>query len=236
MSEELKYAEQWKLSSKYFYEKKYYSWMSETIADYDIILEIGCGTGYSTLALAEQGHKVIAVDKNYDCIRIARTLIDDNGYTDKVVFLNGDVADCIFREKLINCYDFNAIICWNVGTYWNQEMMYYYLPYLLEYGLNQYQISVDPESSYAEFIIWMTCKMASKKGVPVQIVDRGGEIINSENDHYYHMLKKEFSFSSIKYDNIIANSISAGGRILSTHGDVHRDEKITIVFISVLMK
>lgn len=32
--------------------------------NFNIILEIGCGTGYSILALLENGHKVIAIEKN----------------------------------------------------------------------------------------------------------------------------------------------------------------------------
>ena len=36
---------------------------------HEIVLEIGCGTGYSTLALVESGYKVIAVDKNPECMK-----------------------------------------------------------------------------------------------------------------------------------------------------------------------
>lgn len=64
MNEAEKYAVQWDISAQYFYEKSYYSWMSEKLNGYKIVLEIGCGTGYSTLALAEKGFKVLAVDKN----------------------------------------------------------------------------------------------------------------------------------------------------------------------------
>ena len=53
MDEKLEYAEQWEVSSKYFYDKNYYNWMQTKIKDYNIILEVGCGTGYSTLSLLE---------------------------------------------------------------------------------------------------------------------------------------------------------------------------------------
>lgn len=60
INQEKLYATQWNESAKYFYETKRYQWMSEKLVEYDIVLEIGCGTGYSTLALVEAGHTVIA--------------------------------------------------------------------------------------------------------------------------------------------------------------------------------
>ena len=56
INQEKLYATQWNESAKYFYETKRYQWMSEKLVEYDIVLEIGCGTGYSTLALVEAGH------------------------------------------------------------------------------------------------------------------------------------------------------------------------------------
>ena len=62
------YANQWDVSAQFFYEKGYYSWMAQRINKFQTVVEVGCGTGYSTLALVENGHKVIAIDKNRDCI------------------------------------------------------------------------------------------------------------------------------------------------------------------------
>ena len=55
MTDEELYAKQWNVSAEYFYEKGYYTWMAEKLADYNVVLEIGCGTGYRTLALIEKG-------------------------------------------------------------------------------------------------------------------------------------------------------------------------------------
>lgn len=236
MNEELKYAEQWDLSSIYFYKKKYYSWMAKRIKGYRIVLEIGCGTGYSTLALAEQGYKVIAIDKNKACILKAQKLLNETEYAGQVEFLNGDITDIEFRKKLVYEYDFDIVTCWNIGTYWNKEMIGYYLPHMLKYGLKIQQISENPESSYAELIVWETCRIASEKGVAANIVDRGSKKINRYNDPYYYMLKNEFSFSKITYDNKTADSLSDDGRILTTNGIVHHDKVIPIIFVSVLYK
>ena len=81
MHDELIYSEQWDVSSKYFYDKGYYTWMAEKLTPYKTILEVGCGTGYSTLALVEKGYKVIALDKNPECLEKAKKLLSQKGYT-----------------------------------------------------------------------------------------------------------------------------------------------------------
>lgn len=115
MKEIGKYAEQWNESSKYFYDNGYYTWMAKKLVDYDTVLEVGCGTGYSTLALLEQGYKVIAIDKNQSCIRKAKELLDRSNVKDnQVIFIEGDITDERFRKALLSSYKFDVIICWNV--------------------------------------------------------------------------------------------------------------------------
>lgn len=114
-------------------------------------------------------------------------------------------------------------------------MIRYYLPYLYEYGLNTDQIKENPESSYSELIIWETCRIARTKSVPVHIMDWGGEIITEQTDPYYALLKDEFGYSKILYDNLQADSISSGGRVLATNGTVNIDNKIDIIFVSIFM-
>lgn len=116
------YAEQWDVSAKYFYDRGYYTWMARAIENHDIVVEIGCGTGYSTLSLIENGHRVIAIEKNKDCIEKAKRLLQSkNVDEEKIVFLEGDIAEAEFRENLISSFLFNAVVCWNVGTYWSNR-------------------------------------------------------------------------------------------------------------------
>ena len=75
MKETQEYADQWNVSAKHFYDKGYYSWMAQAIDGLHTVIEIGCGTGYSTLAVVEKRHKVIAIDKNPDCIKKAKELL-----------------------------------------------------------------------------------------------------------------------------------------------------------------
>lgn len=231
------YAEQWDVSAKYFYDRGYYTWMARAIENHDIIVEIGCGTGYSTLSLIENGHRVIAIEKNKDCIEKAKRLLQSrNVDEEKIVFLEGDIAEAEFRENLISSFSFDAVVCWNVGTYWSKEMMEYYLPHMLEYGLERWQIAQNPESSYSELILWEACRLAKGKNVPVHIIDRSAEVLNETNDPYYRVLKDEFGFLEILYDNMFADSISNGGRMLSTNGNVNNNAKVNVIFLSLLMR
>ena len=231
------YAEQWNVSAKYFYDCGYYTWMSRAVENYDTVVEIGCGTGYSTLSLIENGHRVIAVEKNRECIEMARNLLKSkNVDQEKVFFLEGDIAEEHTRDRLISSFSFEAVICWNIGTYWSKEMIEYYLPHMLEYGLERWQIAQNPEASYSELILWEACRLAKEKNVPIHIIDRSAEVLDETNDSYYRALRDEFEFKEILYNHLFAESISNGGRKLSTNGNVHDNKVIKIIFLSLLLR
>jgi len=75
------YSKQWEESAEFFYNNKDYSWMCKKLEKYDVVLEIGCGTGYSTLALVENGHKVVVVENNEFCLEKTRQLLKMKGYS-----------------------------------------------------------------------------------------------------------------------------------------------------------
>ena len=81
MTQKEKYALEWNNSAQFFYDHNSYIHLSDQIRKYKTVLEIGCGTGQSTLALLEAGHAVIAVDQNPYCIVKAKQLIEEFGYT-----------------------------------------------------------------------------------------------------------------------------------------------------------
>lgn len=206
-SERIKYAYQWETSANHFSNNKDYDWMAECIPEYNCVLEVGAGTGHSTLMLAQKGHKIVAIEKNEHCILKAKELLRCNGvsYCDlnsldanaTVVFINSDICD-IYLDQLYNL-NIEVVSCWNIGTHWSKEMMEYYIGKMLNYGLTVDQIKENMESSYGEFIQWSTVGTARKLGVPVHIVDRNLYPINEENDVYFSSLKEEFNYESIQY-------------------------------------
>lgn len=242
MDKRREYAEHWEVSSKYFYDKKYYSWMQKKVENYSVLLEVGCGTGYSTLTLLKNGHKVIALDKNNECIEKAKALLRQNGYSigilpeADVCFIETDIVTEQFYSDVLNKIQFDAVICWNIGSYWNKENIQFYLPYMLKYGLELYQIKENIESSYGEMILWNACNIAKMRTVPVHIIDRSSEIISESNADYYFQLATEFGFLEVEVDNMYADSISAGGQVLVTNGNVHMERILNVILVSVLMR
>lgn len=241
--EKQKYADEWNESAKFFYENKDYSWMCNCINGYGTVLEVGCGTGQSTLALLENGHKVIAIEKNNYCIDIAQQLVTSKGYTydtslnkvDEVdvVFINGDISDRVFISKIPK-NSFDIIICWNVGSCWSREMIEFYTPKLVEYGLSIEQILDNPESSYSEYIIWLTCKIGNEFCKSVHLIERLGRELDSDDRNYYDSLREEFLFRQVKYDSKETYSISKGGRILSVDQRQYRDERLKLILFSIV--
>lgn len=189
------YAQQWEESASYFYDNSEYNWMGSHIVPYKKVLEIGCGTGQSTLALLKMGHSVIAVEKNEHCLNKAKELIVANGFTyydttsTDVMFFENDIADDDFLNTL-DKLEFDVVICWNVGTYWSKSMIEYYLPFMINYGLTFEQIKDNPESSYGEFVQWKSGIIAQRKAVPYHIIDRGIDNIDEANDSYFVVLKE----------------------------------------------
>src|SRR5664279_270714 len=69
------------------------------------ILEIGCGTGASTVAMAEQGAKVVGVDESAKALEVARVRFALHGVEAEVVR-----ANAVELEKVANKREFDAII------------------------------------------------------------------------------------------------------------------------------
>lgn len=246
MSEKKQYAIEWNCSAQFFYDNNSYKHLSLQIEDYTTVLEIGCGTGQSTLALLQNGHRVIAVEHNSHCLDIAMQLIRKKGFkicetledltTGSVYFINYDITHPQFLEEVLPILPIDIVVCWNIGTYWDEAMMNHSFPKMLDYGLTDEQIRANPESSYSELIIWTACALAKRKPCAVHIVDRSTQKLTRFNDPYYKLLKKEFGFREIKYKNIKSKSLSQGGRILVIEGKRKAQTVIPIIFISVLMK
>ncbi len=45
----------------------------------------------------------------------------------------------------------------------------------------------------------------------------------------------EFGFSELEFDNLQADSISGGGRVLVTNGNVNMERIVDVILVSILM-
>lgn len=230
---DLIYAEKWKTSSKLFEEKGYYKWMSSRVKAYNRILEIGCGSGNSTLALANDGHEVLVVEKNHECTLMAQKLLQDSGYGDKVSFLEGDIILPEFRNSVIKNNDVDVVICWNPGTQLDTDSLTYYTKYMIEYGLTAEQIKRNPSPSYCELILWHACDIAKSMNKPIHIIDRTTDI-DEELVNYYNLLGNKTGYSYVQFDLLEAETISDGGVQLVSNGVLQNNYKMPIVLLSIL--
>lgn len=68
------------------------------------ILDVGTGTGFLAIILANLGHEVVGIDLSENMLRVAREKAKKNCL--KVEFLRGDAEDLPFNDK-----DFDAVTC-----------------------------------------------------------------------------------------------------------------------------
>ena len=60
------------------------------------ILDVGCGTGFISLLLAEIGFEVIAIDNNAAMLKEAEKISKDFGVSDKITFMLKDAEKMDF--------------------------------------------------------------------------------------------------------------------------------------------
>ena len=121
------YANKWNINANLNLESGLYEWTEEAITQYRKVLEIGCGTGQSTITFLRRDHEVYAVDMDSDCISYCEKMVLDEGYSvyktslnEKIAFSNEDTtllcAD--FSEdiaRILKHLDPDVVVMWNPG-------------------------------------------------------------------------------------------------------------------------
>ncbi|MDQ2151354.1 class I SAM-dependent methyltransferase [Alcaligenaceae bacterium C4P045] len=193
-----RYATQWEINSRHFFESGYYNWMANKVRERPAILEVGCGVGYSTLTLAQRGHSIIAIDENPDCLRLTKERLEANGFSvnlrfrsdveeapqqtyevrygqvpggasANVVLIEGDMMNDPTLEKwLTQTQRFDAVVCWLLGTHQYRPMERRFG----EYGVaDQFGFRILVQNAVYE----LADDVLKPKGI-LHIVDRGGFI------------------------------------------------------------
>ncbi len=84
------------------------------------VLDVGCGTGFSSLLIAYSGHEVVAIDNNEAMIAEAEKTAEELGVADKITFLLKDAEVNEFSEE-----SFDAVV--SKHAFWlfdNPEKVY----------------------------------------------------------------------------------------------------------------
>ena len=68
----------------------------------DTVLEIGCGTGKVSIALARQAKKIVSLDKRPDAITTAQESAQKSGKTN-IDFFCADAIDYLKTEQIFDC-------------------------------------------------------------------------------------------------------------------------------------
>lgn len=125
------YAMEWKVSSEIFRNQQHYTWMASQANNGGNILEIGCGSGDSTLELAKNNWRVFAVESNFVAISNAMKLLQENNISIEVIYnpSTWNITSCSSQvtilhkdfmdhdmESMLPLKFFDAIACWLIGS------------------------------------------------------------------------------------------------------------------------
>lgn len=126
------YAKEWEDNASHFQRYGYYSMPLQRLGGPRTVMEVGCGAGRSTLALAKKGHTVIAVEINEPAAQRACEYLSRNGITaqmthalpsslqdapdaPRVTIVVGDVHADGFLEPA-GGLGLDAVLCWFIGA------------------------------------------------------------------------------------------------------------------------
>lgn len=188
------YAEQWEINSKSFSDEGYYRWMSQQLGNVETVLEIGCGSGNGTLALFQEGRRIVAIEPNEKLANLAyenlkanevpvefsdlKALVDQvRSSTSGVFIVRQDVFDSeleLLQEKL----NFDAVVCWLIGAEPDRIAIHI--------GKDKHDFTGPEMANYREKIHKRCYELGERllaAGGYVHIVDRFG--ISSWNDKDY---------------------------------------------------
>ena len=245
MIQDMTYAREWNESAKYFQEQGIYDWLAEQVDGLTTILELGCGTGQSTLALLNRKHNVIAVDKNPKCLDLAEEKLQDFYKSEKrmmsletlpVKFVEADYTDGSFTKQFLPHLSVDAIVCWNVGTAGDAKILKDYEELWKYFGYSQEDAEADPAGVYNRTMCLCACLIGRIVGAPVNIVFRSQTDLTNAIKAECNGIKDRMNFSEAIFKSCKVTSLSAGGRLLSINNKVTQEETMDLFLVSVLFK
>lgn len=195
-SQRQEYAERWRTGNAEPYATAgHYAWMAKALEGYRKVLEVGPGTGSSTLALASSGHLIVAVDENPACLAATKECLARGGiesllelrgtargeagiyrieyrrpavtpFVKPVTLVEGDiVGDASLSDWLGEVGPFDAVACWLVGTHEARGANTVIAPFGFE-NAGEYRLKV-------ENLVYELADRVLRPGGVLQVVGRG---------------------------------------------------------------
>ncbi|WP_148046440.1 class I SAM-dependent methyltransferase [Ralstonia pseudosolanacearum] len=195
-----RYATQWEITSRHFFESGYYNWMANKVSGRKVVLEIGSGVGYSTLTLAQCGHSIVAIDENPNCLMATKERLEAHGFSVAlhlrsdvqeapgrtyevhygqvpgessvdVLLIEGDMLnDQVLMQWLTQTRRFDAVVCWLLGTHRYRAAERHFGRYG---AADQYGFRILVQNAVYE----MADEVLRPRGI-LHVVDRGGFVEN----------------------------------------------------------
>lgn len=126
------YAEEWVVEASNFAKHGDYTWMASFLPKKGAVLEVGCGSGASTLAIIRSGNSVVSVEQNDFLATTAYEYLLNQGFSVKRHSLQdlkpedlmgeeqahivlGDIFSVDICSRLPASY-FSAMTCWLIGS------------------------------------------------------------------------------------------------------------------------
>lgn len=121
------YAQEWKVDAEHISSDGHHFWMTEQLGPQNLVVEIGCGAGASTLALAKKS-RVICIESNLTLVELCKNNLLANNVSVQIVTIS-ELAEATCQVAIINCDIFDssieqylkpmkptAIVCWLIGA------------------------------------------------------------------------------------------------------------------------
>ncbi|MEM9955395.1 MAG: magnesium protoporphyrin IX methyltransferase [Chloroflexota bacterium] len=81
-----------------------HQWLTDT-SDVDTVLDAGCGTGLFSVAMANQGYAVTAIDISPKMVSKTRQYAEQSNVIDNMGFVVGDIENLQMHYDAVACFD-----------------------------------------------------------------------------------------------------------------------------------